>query len=87
MTCSDVEASGLDVGGLLGLASHFTCVAEAAPHEEPLCSVVGALAPHVHHIHARVGYSDGPQARSALHQNGVQGCDIALQAQKSQTPS
>lgn len=43
--------------------SHYTCVAEAMPHEEPLRSVVGSLAPHVHHIHARVGYSDGPQAR------------------------
>lgn len=41
--------------------AHFTVAAEAAAWEEPLAESLAGLAPHVRHIHARVGYENGPQ--------------------------
>jgi len=41
--------------------SHWICVAEAPPDDPELNTVIQAIAPHVEHIHARVGYEHGPQ--------------------------
>ncbi len=41
--------------------SHWTNVAEAHPNHPELLKVVEAIAPRVLHIHARVGYEEGPQ--------------------------
>lgn len=40
--------------------SHFTCVAEAV-NDEHLEAAIGACLPRVDHIHARVGFEEGPQ--------------------------
>jgi hypothetical protein len=42
--------------------SHFTVVAEAAPSDPELdACVLGALNARVRHVHARVGFEEGPQ--------------------------
>ena len=41
--------------------SHYTNVAEAHPDFPPLNDVFKKLSPYVHHIHARIGYEEGPQ--------------------------
>ncbi len=41
--------------------SHFSCVAESGPTEPEINKVVTLLAPRVRHIHARVGFEEGPQ--------------------------
>ena len=42
--------------------SHFTVVAEAAPSDPELdACVLGALTARVRHVHARVGFEEGPQ--------------------------
>jgi hypothetical protein len=41
--------------------SHFSCVAESGPHEPEINKVVALLAPRVRHVHARVGFEEGPQ--------------------------
>eukprot|EP00698_Gefionella_okellyi_P024512 TRINITY_DN8672_c0_g1_i3.p2 TRINITY_DN8672_c0_g1~~TRINITY_DN8672_c0_g1_i3.p2 ORF type:complete len:299 (+),score=60.36 TRINITY_DN8672_c0_g1_i3:2607-3503(+) len=41
--------------------SHFTCVAEAHPRDKHLTAVIHQLAPQIGHIHARVGFEEGPQ--------------------------
>ena len=41
--------------------SHFTVVCEAAPGDRFLDAAVRELIPHVHHVHARIGYDNGPQ--------------------------
>jgi hypothetical protein len=41
--------------------SHFSNVAESGPHEPEMNKVVALLAPRVRHVHARVGFEEGPQ--------------------------
>lgn len=41
--------------------SHFSCVAESNPYEGEINKVVAALTPAVRHVHARVGFEEGPQ--------------------------
>ena len=41
--------------------SHYTCVTEASPLEPELNKVIALLAPRVRHVHARVGFEEGPQ--------------------------
>jgi len=41
--------------------SHFTVVAELGTSNTELNSVIEGLAPHVSHVHARVGFEEGPQ--------------------------
>jgi len=41
--------------------SHYSCVAESGPTEPEINKVVTLLAPRVRHIHARVGFEEGPQ--------------------------
>jgi sugar phosphate isomerase/epimerase len=41
--------------------SHFSCVAESGPLEPEINKVVALLAPRVRHVHARVGFEEGPQ--------------------------
>ena len=41
--------------------SHFSNVAESGPHEPEINKVVALLAPRVRHVHARVGFEEGPQ--------------------------
>lgn len=41
--------------------SHYSCVAESNPYEPEMNKVVTLLAPRVRHIHARVGFEEGPQ--------------------------
>ncbi|EGD76737.1 hypothetical protein PTSG_08088 [Salpingoeca rosetta] len=41
--------------------SHFINVTEGMPDDKHLTEVITNLAPQVRHIHARVGYSHGPQ--------------------------
>jgi hypothetical protein len=42
--------------------SHLTCVAEVAPGECPVFEeAIASLTPLVRHVHARVGYENGPQ--------------------------
>ena len=41
--------------------SHFSVVAESGPHEPEINRVVALLAPRVRHVHARVGFEEGPQ--------------------------
>lgn len=41
--------------------SHFTVVAEAGPADPELNAVLAQLAPRVRHVHARVGFEEGPQ--------------------------
>lgn len=41
--------------------SHFTCASEIEPWDPNLIRVLDRLAPHIHHIHARIGYDNGPQ--------------------------
>jgi len=41
--------------------SHFLCVAETNTEDAELNAAIALLAPHVKHIHARVGYDHGPQ--------------------------
>lgn len=44
--------------------SHYTCVAEAATTDPELNRVVReVIVPRVHHVHARVGFEEGPQVR------------------------
>lgn len=43
--------------------SHFACVTECAhgPYAAPLNAAIAAAAPRVRHVHARVGFEEGPQ--------------------------
>ena len=41
--------------------SHFSNVAESGPHEPEINKVVALLASRVRHVHARVGFEEGPQ--------------------------
>ncbi len=41
--------------------SHFSCVAESGPTEPEINKVVKLLTPRVRHVHARVGFEEGPQ--------------------------
>eukprot|EP00051_Salpingoeca_urceolata_P028515 m.487245 g.487245 ORF g.487245 m.487245 type:complete len:326 (-) comp24907_c0_seq1:189-1166(-) len=41
--------------------SHYCCVAEAGPDDPELNKVVELLVPRIRHIHARVGFEEGPQ--------------------------
>jgi sugar phosphate isomerase/epimerase len=41
--------------------SHFSCVAESSPLEPEINKVVTTLASRVRHVHARVGFEEGPQ--------------------------
>jgi hypothetical protein len=43
------------------VCSHWTNVAEAHPSHPELLKVIEAIAPRVLHVHARVGYEEGPQ--------------------------
>ena len=43
--------------------SHFAVVTAAACDDRELNAVLALLAPRVRHIHARVGFIQGPQAR------------------------
>lgn len=41
--------------------SHFSCVTETGARDPEVCAVVAALTPRVRHVHARVGFEEGPQ--------------------------
>lgn len=43
--------------------SHFTVVCEAGPHDRTLDAAIRELVPLVQHVHARIGYDNGPQVR------------------------
>jgi hypothetical protein len=41
--------------------SHYTCVAEANTHDSELAAAIKTINPFVRHVHARVGFEEGPQ--------------------------
>ena len=41
--------------------SHFSCVTETGADDPEVCAVVAALTPRTRHVHARVGFQEGPQ--------------------------
>ena len=55
---------------------HWTNVAEAAPLHPELLKVIAEIAPQVVHVHARVGFEEGPQVpdpRAPEYQSHVAG--------------
>lgn len=41
--------------------SHFSVVTETGARDPEVCAVVAAMTPRIRHIHARVGFEEGPQ--------------------------
>ena len=77
-------ARSLDGGGagrlpslaLVADYSHFLAACEVDPGDEMLEEAILSLIPHIAHLHARVGYDNGPQAtdpRLALWDQHLQG--------------
>jgi hypothetical protein len=61
VSSSAATAAGAAGIKLVGDFSHFTCACEVEPWDPDLLEALNPLMPHIHHLHARVGYENGPQ--------------------------
>lgn len=68
--------------------SHYTCVAEANTHDPELDRVVReVIVPRVRHVHARVGFEEGPQVRAGRRGAGVCVWVTLAPPRRSRTPA
>ncbi|KAK9818181.1 hypothetical protein WJX72_008314 [[Myrmecia] bisecta] len=56
--------------------SHFMCVCEASPDDELLSASISSMATHIHHIHGRIGYENGPQVNDPRGPEWAQYVDV-----------